>query len=109
MVGLEPTRLAPLPPQDSVSTSSTTSALIKSLIARPGRRSLWLSGRRRLLRARRLVPGRRLRRQRRRRIEVLRLARHRARRSGRRGSLEQARRLLLLRREERKRQARDEE
>src|SRR5690606_31056395 len=26
MVGLEPTRLAPLPPQDSVSTNSTTSA-----------------------------------------------------------------------------------
>ena len=27
MAGLEPARLAPLPPQDSVSTSSTTSAL----------------------------------------------------------------------------------
>ena len=26
MVGLEPTRLSPLPPQDSVSTNSTTSA-----------------------------------------------------------------------------------
>lgn len=27
-VGLEPTRLSPLPPQDSVSTSSTTPAII---------------------------------------------------------------------------------
>src|SRR5262245_35070047 len=32
MVGLEPTRLAPLPPQSSVSTSSTTSALKSSTI-----------------------------------------------------------------------------
>ena len=29
--GLEPARLAPLPPQDSVSTSSTTSALSRFL------------------------------------------------------------------------------
>ena len=28
MAGLEPARVAPLPPQDSVSTSSTTSALV---------------------------------------------------------------------------------
>jgi hypothetical protein len=27
MAGLEPARLAPLPPQDSVSTNSTTSAM----------------------------------------------------------------------------------
>ena len=32
MAGVEPARLAPLPPQDSVSTSSTTSAIIELLI-----------------------------------------------------------------------------
>src|SRR5690606_40135572 len=35
MVGLEPTRLAPLPPQDSVSTNSTTSANITDRLDRP--------------------------------------------------------------------------
>ena len=35
MAGLEPAQLSPLPPQDSVSTNSTTSAELKQYVDSP--------------------------------------------------------------------------